>query len=392
MTSDQPPAGPPPEGPGRRRPPTIELTAEEAQTEKGSAAAASRPARILPGRASIPLLAAGAACAIGLLLAIAALFAFRGTGDRTLDARIARVERELGERASRPLPEPADSAKLDDLAARIGRLDAAMEARPLPAPEPALANRISTLEGELKALSETVAILSRRSDDIATSAREARQRAEAAAAALAAIERGELETLASRVAAVERAARSAEAELAKRSVAATRDQEVRLAVAAAALQTAVEGGEPFAAELAAAKALSAAPEPLAALDGLAPSGVPAAEALARELSSLIPALSAAAGGAPRNGGILDRLQANAEKLVRIRPLEEVPGSDPAAIVARIEVKAIRADLVGALAELSQLPASVRAPAEPWIKKAQARVAAIAASRRAAADALAGLGK
>ena len=207
-----------------------------------------------------------------------------------------------------------------------------------------------------------------------------------------AIERGELDALVNRVAAVERAAKSVEAELAKRSAAASQDQAVRLAVAAAALTTAVERGEPFAAELAAVKALAPAPELLAALDGFAASGVPAPAALARELAALVPALNAAAGAPPRNGGLLDRLAANAEKLVRIRPLEDAPGSDPAAIVARIEVKAARADLAGALAELSQLPANVRAPAEPWIKQAQARAAAVAASRRVAADALAGLGK
>ena len=42
--------------------------------------------------------------------------------------------------------------------------------------------------------------------------------------------------------------------------------------------------------------------------------------------------------------------------------------------------------------LEKLPPSERAPAESWIKQAQARTAAIDASRRLAADALAGLGK
>ena len=84
--------------------------------------------------------------------------------------------------------------------------------------------------------------------------------------------------------------------------------------------------------------------------------------------------------------------ANAEKLVRIRPLDEVAGSDPAAIVARVEVKAARADLAGALAELAKLPDAARAPAEAWIKQAQARAAAIDASRKLAADALSGLSK
>jgi hypothetical protein len=76
----------------------------------------------------------------------------------------------------------------------------------------------------------------------------------------------------------------------------------------------------------------------------------------------------------------------------VRPAEEIAGADPAAVVSRAEAKAARADLAGALAELGELPAAARAPAEPWIKKAQARAAALEASRRLAADALAALGK
>jgi hypothetical protein len=120
--------------------------------------------------------------------------------------------------------------------------------------------------------------------------------------------------------------------------------------------------------------------------------VPTSAALSRELSALAPTLLQAAGAAPREGGFLERLQVNAEKLVRVRPTEEVVGNDPAAIIARSEAKASRADLSGALAELAKLPPAARAPAEPWIKKAEARIAAIETSRRLAADALAGLGK
>ena len=89
---------------------------------------------------------------------------------------------------------------------------------------------------------------------------------------------------------------------------------------------------------------------------------------------------------------MHKLQLNAEKLVRVRPLDGAAGSDSAAIVARVEAKAARTDIAGALAELAQLPPDARAPAEAWIKKAQAREAAVAASRRLAADTLAGLGK
>ena len=133
------------------------------------------------------------------------------------------------------------------------------------------------------------------------------------------------------------------------------------------------------------------PKILAPLEPFATTGVPTAAVLARELLGLTPALPQAAGAPGARRRFLEKLQAGAEKLVRIRPLDEVAGNDPAAIVARIEVKASQADISGALAELAKLPAVARAPAEAWIKKAQLRAPRW---KRAAAraDALSGLSK
>ena len=166
---------------------------------------------------------------------------------------------------------------------------------------------------------------------------------------------------------------------------------MRLVLVATALKAAAERGEPFAAELAAAKALGADPTLTAALEPFAASGVPTVAVLARELSALVPALRPPAA-APAREGFLDRLQVNAEKLVRVRPTDEVAGTDAAAVASRIEGKAAQEDIAGAQAELAKLPPAARAPAEAWIKQAQARTAALDASRRLAADALAGLGK
>jgi hypothetical protein len=205
--------------------------------------------------------------------------------------------------------------------------------------------------------------------------------------------RGEFEALAGRLAAVERSSQGIEAELAKRPLDAPPDRPGRLAMVAAALNGAVERGEPFAAELAGAKALAGDAKALAPLEPFAAAGLPSTLTLSRELSGLAPALYQAAGVAQREGGgFLDRLQANAERLVRIRPVAEVPGDDPAAVITRIEVKAAHNDVAGALAELAKLPATARAPAEAWIKQAQARTAAVEAGRRFAAAALAALGK
>jgi hypothetical protein len=139
------------------------------------------------------------------------------------------------------------------------------------------------------------------------------------------------------------------------------------------------------------KSFGADPRPLAPLEPFARAGVPSAAVLARELTALLPAMAQAAGSAPHNGGIMERLQANAGKIVRVRPPGEMAGDDLSAILARIEARAAQSDLAGALAELDKLPAQARAPAQAWIAKVEARNAAIDASRRAAADLLAALG-
>jgi hypothetical protein len=298
------------------------------------------------------------------------------------------------------MPSPPNGTSLDDLSSRLARLEAAA-ANPGATPgDTTLGDRLAALQAELKAVSETVAMLGRRGDEAIAAAREARARADAAVAQLGplsqkvaaapVVDRNEVEALRNRIAGLERSDKALEGELAKRAAADSGDHAVKLALAATALKSAVERGEPFAAELATAKALAPDPKLLAPLEPFAASGVPTAAALARELADIAPSLRASAS-APREN-FLQRLQGNAEKLVRIRPVEEVAGNDTSAIVTRIEVKAGNGDLNGALAELAQLPPPVRAPADAWIKKAQARAAAVEASRRLAADALAGLGK
>ncbi len=337
------------------------------------------------------------------VLGIANLLMGPDTGTSTVNARLVGLEQRIRDVAARPLPAGGDPRALDDVAARLAKLEAAL-ATPRPgATDPALANRIASIEGQVKALGESVSILGRRTDEAVAAARDARQRSEANTAAPAAaqpgapaIERNELEALANRVAAVERSEKAVAAELAKRPADAG-DRSLRLVVAASALKGAVERGDPFAAELASVKTIAADskafdPKILAPLEPLATAGVPTAAVLARELAGVTPSLSQAAGAPPRDGGFLEKLQAGAEKLVRIRPTDEIAGNDPAAIVARIEVKASQADISGALAELAKLPAAARAPAEAWIKKTELRMAALEATRRISADALSGLSK
>jgi hypothetical protein len=317
-----------------------------------------------------------------------------------LDARVAQLEGRVRELATRPPTSGVNAQALDDLASRVAKLEAAKPVAVAGTPDEAIANRIAGLEGELKAIEESVGMLGRRSDEASTAAREAGARADAAAAAVAdlarklpppqpAVQKSDLDALAARVAAVEGAQKALQAELAKRPQAT--DQPGRFAVAATALNAAVESSAPFTGELAAVKALTADPG-VATLEPFAASGLPTPAALARELATVAPAVLQAGGAGPNEGSFLEKLQANAEKLVRIRPTDEGAGTDTAAVVARAQAKAARGDIAGAAAELQALPSDVRAPAVAWIEKAQRRAAAVEVSQRLAAAALSGLGK
>jgi hypothetical protein len=312
-------------------------------------------------------------------------------GLSAVDARLAGLELEVRDLAARAPAAGVDARALDEVVGRVDTLEAAVVTSRPETGDPSFSNRIAAINGEVKALAETIGTLGRRNDEAAAAARAAQTRSDATAAAVAtlaqklpagaAVERSQVEALAARVAAVETSEKTA----------ARGDQAVRLVLVATALKSAVERGDPFAGELAAAKALGADAKLTTALEPFAASGVPTSAALARELAALAPSLRPAAS-APAREGFLERLQGNAEKLVRVRPTDEVAGSDAAAIASRVETKAAQEDIAGAQAELAKLSTTARAPAEAWLKQAQARTAALDASRRLAADALAGLGK
>ena len=389
-TASEPPPPPPPEPPYAPRP-----EPEEPPRERSGVA-------WLPPNVPWPLLGAGAAGAASVLVVVLLIWLMvpRGSDQAAaLAPRLAAIENQLRELAARPAPSNADPQAIEALSVRLAKAESALTAPRPPSTDAALARRVAALEYAIKPLSDTLAALSRRGDDTDAAIRETRGRADAAmtqltdlqsAARTSTADHGEIAKLSNRIAALEKADRAVADELAKRAVTAGSDRPVRLAVATAALRHTLERGDPFAAELVTVRPLANDANALAALEPFAASGVPSAPALARELSALISAMQRIAGTLPRDNGFFDRLQANAERLVRIRPIEETPGEEPVAILSRIEIRAAQADIGGALAELAKLPPAVRAPALGWIAKAEARNKAVDASRRLAAEAVAAL--
>src|SRR6476661_9865560 len=406
-----------PQAPGGRRrkreAPTIDLTA----TEVPPAAKAVPPSEPPPetrdaqpepapppgAQFSTGSVAAGIAGAAVMSLVMLALwytgFSLAPAGDTGAPrAQVAALQKQVQQLENRAAP--ADGKALEALRARVGKIEE--DIAKLPSADKAVAERLSAADDAMKSLGVALTALNRRSDDATATGKRALERAEAAEKAVkelqasvqnvgkeAAVAPAALEALQQRLAALEQSAQAAHAEIART---ASIDTAARLALSAAALRAAVESGAPYADALAQTKLLGADAAALAPLQAFAASGVPGDRALARELSGLMPALVKAAGAGAAPAGFLERLQANAGQLVRVRPVDAPAGDDPAAVLARLEVEAANADIDGALADLGKLPEPARKPAQAWIAKAKSRQAALAAARDFAAAAARALGK
>ena len=385
------------QGPRRKKraAPTIDLTA----TEMPQPEAASPPKPDPPPPAQEPLaaggpismatLAAGVAGVVTVMIVLAALWL---TG--LVPVRYA-ASTNTGAHAV------TDTKAIDALTLRVSKIEGTVSKQP--AGDAGVAERLAAADSAMTSLGFALTALNRRSDDTAATASQAREHADAAVKAVtdlrasvqeaaknssAGISPAELEALQKRIAALEQSAKAARDDIAKASSA---DIAARLALSAAALRDAVTSGAPFAAELAQAKSFGADDKILAPLAPFATAGVPTALALSQELRALLPAMLKISGAQAPEGGFLERLQANAGKLVRIRPVDAPPGDDASAVLARLEIDAAKTDIAVALADLGKLADATRAPAQAWAVKAQARQAALAAARQYAADTARALG-
>ncbi len=388
-----------PDSTPRGRSPTIDLTAKEVEPEipssmQESAADAAedrtthKEAPGEPNRANflarVSPYAVGALVGAVVLGAIMAGFWMAGV---VPPLRTAAAPGALG----------AKAASTDEISSRLDKIQQALQA---PRADQALAGRVAAAEAQTKSLGDSLAALNRRLDEVAAASQGALAQAKTAAAAAAdamnnaartGAEQSDIDALNNRIAALENTVKSLPTKAAQRTPSAD-DRAARLTVAAEALRAAVERGAPYQAELAAVATLGADQTATAPLELFAADGIPNAAALAQEFALLTPSLLQASGAAPRESSFLRNLEAHAQKLVRITPIGAPTGDDPSSVIARINIDAARGDFAAALASIARLPESARALAASWLKKAEAREAAIAASRRIAADALAAIGR
>jgi hypothetical protein len=334
-------------------------------------AASDREGRASPIWSLAAAGAFGAALALGVAGSVWALLGPAGDQQADTNARLSRIEAQLGG-LSRPPPGSApgagDGRSLDELTQRLGRI------------ESTLGERLTAVDREIKPLADRLADLGRRDDEAVAAARLARERADAAAKSLSevaqqltqlnaaranapAVERADLDALAKRLAGLEASTKQIGEQL-TRIANASSSGSTRQAVVALALNT-------------------------DALKAFADTGVPSAATLARELAAAMPAALKAADVPAAGGSLVERLQSSASRLVRIRPSaqEPQPGDDPAAVLSRVQAKTAHGDVAGAVTEATRLSAPARAPLEPWIKRVEARDAALAAAAALAAQSL-----
>ncbi|KQW19480.1 hypothetical protein ASC80_19130 [Afipia sp. Root123D2] len=377
-------SGPLPPGGRRKRPaPTIDLEAsevsdvsdashtagnpdaEQAQDAAADPDAGNKPSRSWAVPIGVSALAGALATALIFAVALWAEWPFvsndGGVAERkeaailaTLNARVARIESKASEPA-------APQAAVTD---------------------PALADKLTSVETALASLRDDVTAL-RAQADKASADVSAVKSAPAESAPVA-----DFSAIEERLGKIERAtAALAAAPPPSPPAAPAPDPRLQQVAAASSLDQAVRNGAPFATQLAAAAKLAGGTDALKPLAPFAASGIPAAGALSRELLTLLPQLEPKQVDAPASGGILDRLQQSAMKLVRVRRVD-APGSDVSAVIARAKAAAQRDDVAAASRELSALPAADRAAVQSWLDKVAARDAALAASQKFVADTMA----
>jgi len=291
-----------------------------------------------------------------------------------------------------PAAPQVSASAVDQLSARVANLEVKAGK---PAVDPALAARADALDKSVAALRGDVGNLRTQTDRLAAAINELKSAPRDAAGNvdLSGINDriGKLEQA---IAAQGTAIAKADANAASAKAAEAKpadDLPLRRLVAASLLDVAARHGDPFKSTLAAAKALAQNPDALKPLDQFAATGVPSPQMLGRELLSLLPKFpQGPTGAAASGGGILDRLQAGAEKLVTIERTDAT-GNDRGAVISRATAAALRNDIADARRELSTLSPEDRAPAQAWLDKVAARDAALSASRQFADSAMAALG-
>jgi hypothetical protein len=362
----------------KRAGPTIDLDASEVSDDTQKSSSSDQAQAPLPAareRARTGLLA-GLTGAIAALLVFASFWAAGMVGQQP---------------AASVSPTHFDNvaANVDDLTARLARVEANAGKAGAPVADPALAGRTDALEKALAAVREEAAGLRSRLTAMTAQLNDVKS-ASRDGSTLAV----DLAPLDQRLTRLEQAIKALATEQAKPVPASVDDVNVRRLVVANTLEASVRRGDAYAAALAAAKQVAANPTVLAPLDPFAAKGIPSEASYLRDVVPVLQRIADAAKSkqagssattSATGNSVLDRLQSGLAKLVHVeRDIGSAPKDKPTLVATSIR----RDDLAAARQDIARLPQASDAEVQAWIKSVDAREAALVAAQKFSAEALA----
>jgi hypothetical protein len=151
------------------------------------------------------------------------------------------------------------------------------------------------------------------------------------------------------------------------------DVEVAIAIASAGLKAAIDRGGPFVAELSTLEGINPDDPAVKELKTFAATGVPSRASLVAEFPKVADTILASARSDDPNQSLTDRLMSSALSAIQVRPVGEVEGEGPEAIVARMEARITNGDFASAATEWDKLPEPAKKASETYKKSLDARI-------------------
>lgn len=151
------------------------------------------------------------------------------------------------------------------------------------------------------------------------------------------------------------------------------DIDVARAIASAGLKAAIDRGGPFQTELQTLASVAPNDDAVTALQAYAAKGVPSRAEILKRYPETADAMLAVLNKPAPGQSLSDRLFKSAFSMIKVRPVGDVQGTSPDAIVARIGNKLQNGDLQAALKEWETLPADMQAAGSDFHTALKARI-------------------
>ncbi|MFA7414476.1 MAG: mitofilin family membrane protein [Rhizobium sp.] len=151
------------------------------------------------------------------------------------------------------------------------------------------------------------------------------------------------------------------------------DVEVARTIAVAALKAAIDRGGPFMTELDTLAGVTPDDPIIAGLRDYATTGIASRAELVRQFEDTADAILTAVHQPDPNQGLGERLLSSALSVIKVRPVGNVEGATPEAMVARMEDKLRNGDLQGAALEWNSLPEEGKAASTEFEKALRSRI-------------------